>query len=167
MTTAPSGLSFSLTGAPHTNARSYPVTATITDPNYKGSASGTFLINQAPATVTFGNMTQTYTGGALSPTVTTAPSGLSFLLTGAPDTNVGSYPVTATINNPNYKGSATGPPPATVPAYLTVAVSSSITKSGSTLSGKIAQIVIVQTNAGYSSDPGPAGTGTIVARLCQ
>jgi drug/metabolite transporter superfamily protein YnfA len=103
------GLSYSLTGAPDTNAGSYyPVTATITDPNYTGSASGNFKIDPAPVTVTLGNLEQTYTGSALSPSATTAPTGLSYSLTGAPDTNAGSYTVTAAITNPNYKGSTSG-----------------------------------------------------------
>jgi len=108
VTTTPSGLAYSLSGAPDTNAGSYPVTATVTNPNYAGSASGTFIINPATATVTLGNLTQTYTGGALSPSVTTSPSGLAYSLTGAPDINAGSYPVTATVTNPNYTGSASG-----------------------------------------------------------
>ena len=108
VTTVPSGLAFTLTGAPDTVVGSYPVTATITDPNYTGSASGSFVISKAAATVTLGNMTQPYTGSPLSPTVTTVPSGLAYTLTGAPDTNAGSYPVTATINNANYTGSASG-----------------------------------------------------------
>jgi N-acetylneuraminic acid mutarotase len=106
--TTPSGLSFSLSGAPDTNAGSYPVTATVTDPNYTGSASGTFVINKAAATVTLSNLTQTYTGNVLTPTATTTPAGLTINLTGAPDTNAGSYPVTATVNDPNYQGSASG-----------------------------------------------------------
>jgi hypothetical protein len=108
VTTTPAGLTTTLTGAPDTNAGSYPVTATITNPNYTGSASGTFVISKATATVTFSNLTQTYTGSALSPTVTTIPAGLTTTLTGAPDTNAGSYTVTATINDPNYTGSASG-----------------------------------------------------------
>ena len=43
-------------------------TVTITDPNYQGSATGTFLINKADATVTLSNLTQTYTGSPLTPT---------------------------------------------------------------------------------------------------
>jgi hypothetical protein len=108
VTTVPPGLAYTLTGAPDTNANSYPVTATITDPNYIGSATGTFVISRAPATVTFSNLTQTYTGSPLSPTVATVPPGLAYTLTGAPDTNAGSYAVTATITNPNYAGSANG-----------------------------------------------------------
>jgi hypothetical protein len=191
VTTSPSGLSYTLTGAPDTNAGSYSVTATITAANYSGSAGGMFIINKAQSTTTFNstppaqlpfngtyfptasttgdgtltigasgacaisggvvtinagsgtctvtattaagnnylgssatpqtitatnatamvtlsNMTQTYTGSPLSPTVTTSPSGLSYTLTGAQDTNAGSYSVTATITAANYSGSASG-----------------------------------------------------------
>lgn len=57
-------------------------------------------------------------------------------------------------------------PPATVPAFMAVIDSSSISQSGSTISGNIPGIVIVKTNPGYAPDPGHAGTGTVVARLC-
>jgi uncharacterized protein YjdB len=107
-TTAPSGLAITWTGAPDTNAGTYPVTATVNDPNYTGSASGSFVISPAAATVTLSNLTQTYTGSALTPTATTVPSGLAITWTGAPDTNAGTYPVTATVSNPNYTGSASG-----------------------------------------------------------
>ncbi|MGA2357550.1 MAG: FG-GAP-like repeat-containing protein [Terriglobales bacterium] len=107
-TTNPPGLTIVWTGAPDTNVDSYPVTATVNDPNYQGSASGNFVINKATAGVTLSNMTQTYTGSPLTPTATTSPSGLTIVWTGAPDTNAGSYPVTATVSNANYQGSASG-----------------------------------------------------------
>ena len=107
-TTNPAGLGITWTGAPDTNAGNYPVTATVNNPNYQGNASGTFMINKASATVTLSNLTQAYTGNPLTPTATTNPAGLAIQWTGAPDTNVGTYPVTATVNNPNYQGSASG-----------------------------------------------------------
>jgi hypothetical protein len=107
-TTTPAGLAISWTGAPDTNAGTYSVTATVNDPNYSGSANGSFVINKAAATVALSNLTQTYTGTALSPTVTTSPANLATTLTGAPDTNAGTYPVTAIVNDPNYSGSANG-----------------------------------------------------------
>jgi len=108
-TTAPAGLAISWTGAPDTNAGTYPVTATVSDPNYSGSANGSFIINKAVATVTLSNLTQTYTGSALTPTATTVPASLTITWTGAPDTNAGTYnPVTATVNDANYTGSASG-----------------------------------------------------------
>ena len=107
-TTVPAGLAVTWTGAPQTNAGSYPVTATIADANYTGAASGTFDITKATATVTLGDLTQGYTGLALTPTATTAPAGLAVTWTGAPQTNAGSYPVTATIADANYTGAASG-----------------------------------------------------------
>lgn len=63
-------------------------------------------------------------------------------------------------------GNSAGPP-ASLPKYMAVLVSSSITKSGSTIAGNIPQVVIVKVNPGYSSNPGHAGTGTVVAVLCH
>jgi len=57
-------------------------------------------------------------------------------------------------------------PPATVPQYLTIIVSSSIQKNGSVLSGDIKKIVVVRTNPGYGPSPGHPGTGQIVEILC-
>jgi hypothetical protein len=45
-------------------------------------------------------------------------------------------------------------PPATVPAYMAVIASTSITQSGSTVVGDSPKIVIVRTAAGYTPDPG-------------
>jgi len=63
-------------------------------------------------------------------------------------------------------GDSGHPPSGPLPAYMGVVVSSSISKSGSSLSGDIVHIVVVKTNPGYSSNPGHAGTGTIVATFC-
>jgi hypothetical protein len=57
-------------------------------------------------------------------------------------------------------------PPATVPQYMVVIVSQSITESGPLISGDIKRIVVVKTESGYGSAPGHAGTGKIVAILC-
>jgi hypothetical protein len=55
----------------------------------------------------------------------------------------------------------------TLPSYMAVIVTGSVGKSGSDISGIASKIVIVKTNAGYESSPGHAGTGTVVAVLCQ
>jgi Bacterial Ig-like domain (group 3) len=57
-------------------------------------------------------------------------------------------------------------PPAGVPSYMGVLVSSSVTKSGNTISGNTTKIVVVKTEPGYAPDPGHHGTGTIVATYC-
>ena len=57
-------------------------------------------------------------------------------------------------------------PPDTLPPFMGVVVSSSITKSGSTISGDVPEIVVVTPNPGYEPDPGHPGTGTVVAVYC-
>lgn len=57
-------------------------------------------------------------------------------------------------------------PPSSVPAYMGVLVSSSITQSGSAVSGKYGKIVVVKTAVGYAGNPGHPGGGTIVATFC-
>lgn len=53
-----------------------------------------------------------------------------------------------------------------LPAYMGTAVSTSITKKGSMISGIITKIVVVVTDPGYDADPGHPGTGTVVATFC-
>ena len=72
------------------------------------------------ATVTLGNLSQTYTGSPLAATATTIPSGLTvnFIYTGAGSTTygptataptaVGTYEVAASISDATYTGVATG-----------------------------------------------------------
>jgi len=62
-------------------------------------------------------------------------------------------------------GNSSGPP-ASVPPFMAVIASSSITKSGATISGDVRKLVIVKTNPGYGPSPGHTGTGTVVAVLC-
>jgi hypothetical protein len=57
-------------------------------------------------------------------------------------------------------------PPDTVPADMTVIVSSLITKSGSIESGDIPKMVTIHTNPGYDGNPGHAGTGTVTSVVC-
>jgi hypothetical protein len=63
-------------------------------------------------------------------------------------------------------GNSSPPPAGPLPAYMAVIVTTKATKSGPQISGTIAAIVIVKTNAGYDANPGHAGTGTVVATVC-
>ena len=63
-------------------------------------------------------------------------------------------------------GNSAPPPNGPLPAYMSVIVTSKVTKSGSTISGTIVHIVVVKTNAGYNANPGHPGTGTVVATIC-
>ena len=57
-------------------------------------------------------------------------------------------------------------PPSTVPSFMGVLVTSSVQKSGSTISGNTTGIVVVATEPGYGPAPGHRGSGTIVATYC-
>jgi N-acetylneuraminic acid mutarotase len=74
-------------------------------------SSSTVNLLKALATVTLGNLVQTYTGAGRSVSVTTSPAGLPVNLTydgsAQAPTNVGSYTLVATVANPNYQGSTT------------------------------------------------------------
>jgi len=116
VTTQPQGLSYTLTynggsSAP-TAVGTYAVTATVSDPNYTGSATGTLTIAKAVADVTLGNLNLTYNGGPQTVTVTTQPSGPSYTVTyngaSTAPTGAGTYAVVATVDDPSYTGSATG-----------------------------------------------------------
>jgi hypothetical protein len=77
-------------------------------------------IQKATATVALHSLSQTYTGASLAATATTTPAGLTvtFTYTGTGGTTyatsataptaAGSYTVVATVNDPNYTGTATG-----------------------------------------------------------
>jgi sugar lactone lactonase YvrE len=93
----------------------HTVSAAYTSSNGFSSATTsttTFTVGQSAATVMLSNLSQTYTGSPLSATAATTPAGLAVSLTyngstTAP-TAAGSYAVIATINNPDYSGSASG-----------------------------------------------------------
>jgi hypothetical protein len=57
-------------------------------------------------------------------------------------------------------------PPNAVPSYMGVVVSSSITQSGSTITGNSPSVIVLQTKSGYAPDPGHPGTGTVVGVVC-
>ncbi len=72
----------------------------------------TLVVNKAAATVSLSGTTAAFTGTARTVTVTTTPSGLPVTVTydggATAPTNVGTYAVVATVNSPNYQGSASG-----------------------------------------------------------
>ena len=115
-TTVPAGLAVLLTydgnaWAP-TNVGTYAVTGVVDDVFYEGSAMGTLVVTQGVATVTLTNLTQTYDGTARAVLATTVPSGLTVLFTYDGDTNAptdaGSYAVTGTVSDVNWRGEAVG-----------------------------------------------------------
>jgi hypothetical protein len=113
--TTPGGLAVALTysGAPYapTNAGSYAVVGTVTDPNYVGATTHTLTIANAAASVNLANLSQTYDGTPKSVSNTTTPAGLLVSVTyngcANSPTNSGSYSVIGTIINANYAGGGT------------------------------------------------------------
>jgi hypothetical protein len=63
-------------------------------------------------------------------------------------------------------GNSTPPPDGPLPTFMAVIVTSFVGKDGSEISGNTVHIVVVKTNPGYASNPGHAGTGTVVAVVC-
>jgi hypothetical protein len=80
------------------------------------------------------------------------------LPTTTPATSCGSSWTTTGGNSP--------PPSSGVPSYMGVVVTSSVKKSGTTISGNSTHIVVVKVDAGYAPTPDHPGTGTIVATFC-
>jgi uncharacterized protein (TIGR03437 family) len=115
VTTDPANLAVTVTyngmTAPPSTAGTYTVVATITALGYIGSATGTLTIAKAPGTVNITSATESY--GSVAPVlVSTKPVGLHVAVayngrTVLP-TAVGTYSVTATIDDPNYSGTGTG-----------------------------------------------------------
>jgi len=102
-TTTPSGLATSLTygggSTPPTAPGSYAIVATVTDPNYSGTASGTLFVSQASQTLTFAPVAGSTVGKAIALSAS-ASSGLavSFTLVSGNATLSGS---TLTLNDTN------------------------------------------------------------------
>lgn len=114
--TDPAGMPVTLTyegnAAAPINVGSYAVVATVSDPNYTGSATGTLVIAKAQAAITLGGLSHIYDGTPKSATATPAPAGLAVALAygggSAAPVNAGSHPVTATVTDANYTGFASG-----------------------------------------------------------
>lgn len=119
---------------PPTNAGSYTVVATITEPGYSGSASGTLVVAKAAATVTLDNLIQAYDGTEREVDVETDPTGLAVSVTyngsATAPSAVGTYAVYATITDANHEGSATATLHITNGAADTIAANGAITFSG-------------------------------------
>jgi hypothetical protein len=63
-------------------------------------------------------------------------------------------------------GNSSNPPAGALPSYMAVIVSNLVTQAGSTISGNIVLVAVVQTEPGYLNDPGHPGMGVVVATVC-
>jgi len=177
VTTTPAGLPVSLTynqsANPPTSAGNYVVIATVTSPNYTGSATNTLTISPANAAVLFANLTQTYDGTPKTPTVTTTPAGLpvalSYNQSATAPTNAGNYVVIATVTSPNYTGSATNSltiSPATAAVlFANLAQAYDGTPKTPTVTTTPAGLPVTLTFNQSASVPTSPGTYTVVATI--
>ena len=112
--TSPAGLNVTVTyngsAAVPTAAGTYTVIATVANPSFTGTATGTLVIQPAAASIALIGLSQLYTGNPLAVSATTSPSGVATTITynGNPSapTYPGTYAVTAALDDPNYTGSA-------------------------------------------------------------
>ena len=128
---------------------------------YESLSSGAFVIGDSSATV--GSPVNFWgarwaAGNSMSGGL--APSSFK----GFAD-SLGATPATCGSTWSTDTGNSSGPP-ATVPSFVAVLVTSSVSQAGSVVSGTVSEIVVVSTNPGYLNDPGDPGTGTVVAILC-
>ncbi len=178
-TTAPSGLGVNLTYNGNANAPTavgkYTIVATISDENYTGTTSGTLVISPATATVTLGNLTDTYSAKAQSATATTSPAGLpvTFTYNGSPvvPVNVGTYTVVAKINSLDAQGTATGtltinPEPATVTLTPSTLAAVYTGKAHATTATTVpAKLAVTFTYNGSSTAPINVGSYAVVGTI--
>jgi hypothetical protein len=107
-----SNRSYAVSANPPTNAGSYTVVGSVTNTGYTGSSTATLTISPATALINFSNTNQPYNGYARSVIVNTTPGNLQTTLTynGSPNapSAIGSYPLLAVVNDPNYLSSNSG-----------------------------------------------------------
>ena len=104
-------------GSTQLAAGSYTITATFTpadasDYNAGDTVTATYTVTKSSATIALSSQSSSYSGQPHSATVTTVPAGLNVSITyngsATPPTGAGSYTVLATVESPNYTGTAGG-----------------------------------------------------------
>ena len=188
VTTTPNGLSTSVTyngsATAPTNAGSYAVVATITDPNYSGSASGTLVIAKASQTISFAALANKTFGDPAFSVSATATSGLTVTFAvGASDkctiagstvtlTGAGSCTVTASqAGDANYNAAAPVAQSFTIaPAAATVTLNGlSQTYDGTprvvTATTSPAGLTVTITYDGSATAPTNAGSYAVVGTI--
>ena len=128
------------------------------------------------ASISLGNLTATYDGSPKSASASTNPGGLNVSLTyngsSIPPTSAGSYAVAATINDPNYFGSAAGTL-VIAPATATISFSNlgftydGTAKSAGPFTTVPAGLSLNVTYNGSSALPVNAGSYTVIAAIAN
>ncbi|KUG08110.1 MBG domain-containing protein [Solirubrum puertoriconensis] len=165
-----------------TAAGSYEVTATLSNANYTGSAKGTLIIAPAALAITVTNESRAY--NTANPSLTGTLTGVqgtdaitaSYSTTADAASNVGKYPITATLLDPdgklsNYTVTNTPGELSITPAAATLSLAN---LGGHTYDGttKGAEVSTSPTNLAYTityngapAQPSAAGSYNVVATL--
>mgnify|MGYP003958861911 CR=1 FL=1 len=166
------GLKYNNNPTAPTQAGSYGVEASVTDPNFTGSAAGTLVIGKGVAQIALSNLSQVANGSARAVGVSTSPAGLSTVVTydgaATAPSAVGSYAVSVTVQSADYDGSVEG--------TLTILEAATINFDGllATYTGDPLTPTITTTPAGltvnvtYNKNPAApheAGTYEVVASI--
>ena len=140
----------------------FPVTIAASNSGGSDTKQLVITIARAPATVTLGNLTQSYTGTARVVTVTTNPPGVPVSVTydgsPTPPSAIGSYAVAATVTGPNYVGGASG---TLVVSDTTPPVIASLTASSTSLSPANHKLVPITLTAATSDDVAVASVAIV------
>lgn len=143
------------------------------DPYYLPStASASVIVFAFPTRGVFVVGNQTVAGGASSLTFWGAQWAQRNSVTGGAPSSFKGFGDGLSSATPVCGGTWTaspgnsGSPVASLPSYMGVAVTSSVSQSGSTIRGNIVSIIVVVPDPGYGPDPGHAGTGIVVATYC-
>jgi hypothetical protein len=183
VTTNPPGLAVNITyngsTTPPTQPGTYAVVASINDPVYVGSASGTLIISKAIPSLSIYNLQATANGNPQTVVVETAPANLPFTITydgsDTPPTAPGSYAIVVTIDTADYQASRTGTlvisPPSTAIAARVSLMSLSQTYNGSpkpiSFNTSPSGLNVSVTYNGSSTPPTDAGSYKVVATVDQ
>jgi hypothetical protein len=172
-TTTPAGLAYTVTyngsATAPTNAGTYNVVATIDDPGYSGSTSGTLTIAPKPETLTLSNLSQVYDGNPKSVTVVVSPdASVAYTVTyngsSTPPTAVGTYSVVATVSDPNCTGTASATLTITAASAPDISVSISNGRSYVQYGKTLTNTIVVQ-NIGTADASGVTVGAALPATL--
>ncbi len=132
-------------------------------------SGGAFLLGDGTVAAAGPSTTVTWWGAKWAGLNTISGGGAPSAFKGFANTLVGlptSTPPGSCSGTFGSSGGNSSSPPATVPSYMGVLVTGSVTKQGSDVNGSWSHITVVKVAPGYAANPGHAGTGTVVATYC-
>ena len=168
-----------LNGNPVDVSQRHPISRQLTAAEAAQWSDASFVLGgwvpqtKLTAAVTLSNLAQNFNGSPAAVNVTTEPAGLPVSVTynGSPEppSAIGTYAVVATVNDPNYQGTAAGTlvvdrTPVAVTLSNLVHTADGTPKAATVSTNPIGPVVNVTYN-GSVSPPSAAGTYSVVATI--